>query len=499
MKNLIKNTRPTRLATLLAILLSAACYFLGAGFNEIWPLAWVAPLPILWLGLSETRQRVILISAFLAYFLGGLNVLFYLKTLLPLAVFIPGQIISAIFFAIIIFVSCQMIKRTRTWYSVFIFPAAWVTYEFLAAHFSSAGTLDSVAYSQSSVLPIIQMVSITGIWGVSFLLALFPSAVAVAWFLHCESRKNRARFQAHKFLDLSCILSLCIPLSIFLLVLAFGYLRLANDSKNKTIKIGLLAVPETISDLLSREPSKATEIAKRFIQEIPKLKNQHADIVVMPEKIIATTAANEKRILSFFQKAARDNKISLVLGVNQIKSDGKYNTALFIDENGHIRAEFHKEHMLPGLESGYVRGKKVAIIPLKQGLAGLTICKDMDFISPGRNYSQKGVGIMFVPALDFVIDDWLHAKPAILRGVEGGYSVVRSAQWGLLSVTDAYGRVLAYKKTSLKNPTILVADVPMGEGKAFYAQCGNGFAWLCVILFLILFVFVFAFRGKRLL
>jgi apolipoprotein N-acyltransferase len=151
--------------------------------------------------------------------------------------------------------------------------------------------------------------------------------------------------------------------------------------------------------------------------------------------------------------------------------------------------------MLPGPESDYVRGKKLVLIPLKSGLAGLAICKDMDFISPASRYSQEAVGVMFVPALDFVIDDRLHAKPAFLRGVEGGYSVVRSAQWGLLSVTDAYGRVVVLQKTSSKNPTFLVVQVPMGSGNSIYSRYGNWFVWLCGILFLIFLCVLFS-RGK---
>ncbi len=364
--SVIKNIRPTRFTTLLAILLSAFCYFWGTGFNEIWPLAWLAPLPILWLGLSEARWRVILISAFFAYLLGGLNVLYYLKTHLPLKVFIPGQIISAIFFACIIFLSCLMIKRIKAWYSIFIFPTAWVTYEFLTAHFSSAGTLDSLAYSQMSFLPIIQIVSITGIWGISFLLALFPSTIAVTRYLQYEHGKCLPSKKARKFSYIAPLLCFCIP---FLLVLGFGCIRLAYSQENNAIKIGLLAVPESISDILSRNPLKTQELAQRFIQEIPKLKNKNIKILVMPEKILTTTTANENLILGMFQKAAKENKLALVLGLSQIKSNGKYNTALFIDEKGNIRAEYHKEHMLPGPESGYVRGKKLAIISLKSGLS----------------------------------------------------------------------------------------------------------------------------------
>jgi hypothetical protein len=33
--------------------------------------------------------------------------------------------------------------------------------------------------------------------------------------------------------------------------------------------------------------------------------------------------------------------------------------------------------------------------------------------------------LMLVPAWDFNADGWLHARMAVLRGVEGGYAIVR--------------------------------------------------------------------------
>ncbi len=466
---------------IIAILVSAACYFWGTGFNEIWPLAWIAPLPILWLGLSETRSGLILISAFLAYFLGSSNEYYYLQTHLPISLLIPSQILGSIFFAIIIFLSCQMIKRRRAWYCIFVFPTAWVTYEFVNAFFSSAGTLDSLAYSQTSILPIIQIASITGLWGISFLLSLFPSTIIVAWYLGSD-RKNSS-FSLFHF-----ILSFIIPLSIFSLVLIFGFIRLASIPNHNTRPIGLLTVPETISDIFSKDPERAKKIAESFIKELPKLKIENASLVLMPEKILTTTPKDEKAILALFQKAADNNQLALVLGINQLKLEGKYNTALWIEKNGNFMSEYHKQHMLPGLESGYILGKKTEAIPLKFGLAALAICKDMDFIFPSQQYAREGVGLMLVPALDFVIDDWLHAKPAIMRGVEGGYAVVRVAQRGLLTVSDAYGRVLARQRASPKSPTFLVSEVPIGSGKTIYSQYGDWFAWLCSLLFLILVI-----------
>ena len=73
---------------------------------------------------------------------------------------------------------------------------------------------------------------------------------------------------------------------------------------------------------------------------------------------------------------------------------------------------------------------------------------------------------------------------AVLRGVEGGYAVARSAANGLLTVSDARGRILAERSSSDSADVLLFAIVPIGPGGTFYSRSGDWFAWLCVIIVL---------------
>ncbi len=62
----------------------------------------------------------------------------------------------------------------------------------------------------------------------------------------------------------------------------------------------------------------------------------------------------------------------------------------------------------------------------------MAICKDMDFERTLRADARQGaIRILAVPANDFVKDDWIHARMAIMRGVENGFAVVRSAFHGI--------------------------------------------------------------------
>ena len=68
-----------------------------------------------------------------------------------------------------------------------------------------------------------------------------------------------------------------------------------------------------------------------------------------------------------------------------------------------------------------------------------------------------------------------------LRGVENGYAVVRSSRDGLLSVSDAYGRMLAVADSSAYPGTSLFAKVTVGPRvSTIYTRIGDALGWLCV-------------------
>jgi apolipoprotein N-acyltransferase len=89
--------------------------------------------------------------------------------------------------------------------------------------------------------------------------------------------------------------------------------------------------------------------------------------------------------------------------------------------------------------------------------------------------------MLIVSASDFVADGWLHGRMAVLRGVEGGFSIARSADLGILTATDDRGRVLAEQNTVIGPPLVTeVATVPVRHDATIYSRFGDWFAWLCM-------------------
>lgn len=112
----------------------------------------------------------------------------------------------------------------------------------------------------------------------------------------------------------------------------------------------------------------------------------------------------------------------------------------------------------------------------------MEICKDMDFPGIIRRDAARGVRLMGVPAGDFGKDAWLHGRMAVMRGVEDGFALVRAANDGLVTASDAEGRVTASKMDTPSGLTAIIADLPLGPGPTLYTRIGNTFPWLCVAL-----------------
>jgi apolipoprotein N-acyltransferase len=107
----------------------------------------------------------------------------------------------------------------------------------------------------------------------------------------------------------------------------------------------------------------------------------------------------------------------------------------------------------------------------------------MDFQRTLRGDAAAGartgsLGVMLVPAWDFTADGWMHARMAILRGVEGGYAIVRAAANGLVTVSDSRGRLLGSRPSGKNGYESVVVDVPRGPGATIYVRIGDMFGWL---------------------
>lgn len=460
---------------IITVMLSSAAYYFSTGIYNCWFLTWLAPIPLFIYTLESTMALVIFASV-ITYFIGFSSSIFvYSNTIIPVALLVYGNIIDAVMFTVLLVLFRYMAFKKKHWAWSFVFASGWTAAEFITSLHSTAGTFNSIAYTQVFNLPAIQIASVTGIWGITFLLMLVPASIALSWYY----RKNSKL----------CLKTIVIPISILILTLIFGLYRLSVPVQGPSIKIGMASINMSLEELRSRgQQHEAEKIMNRYVHCIDLLSRSGAEVILLPEKIITLNLNEQPNLLQLLADAARSNQITLIAALD-IQDDSKlYNSAYLFSPRGEILLKYDKQHLLPFSEGSYIPGQELSIRTLEdKSIWGIAICKDMDFQEPSRGYSQRGINLLFVPALDFKVDALLHARIAIMRGVEGNYAVARAAQWGLLSLSSNKGNIIDMASNSAeKNDVLLIGEIKLDQGKSIYGRFGNWFGYFSEGLFIFL-------------
>lgn len=478
----MNSNRSSLLLAFLALIGSSAALYFGTGLHPIWWLAWLAPIPVLLLAPRVSRKWAFGVALF-SWAAGALNEWHFFRGILgiPLIIVLLVTLLPALFFAADVLAYSSFL-RTSTWGAALIFPIGWVFCEFVGESLSIHGTAGNISYSQMNFLPVLQLASVTGIWGISFCMFLFASTVSV--FLSGNDSRNG---------NVKRSLAIAVGL-ILAAVLGFGSWRLHSTTAQNTVEVGLVA-SDLPQNIVTEEHNDTLRLMHGYAAEGEKLAAQGAKVIVIPEKLSVVLNSDLPDIDPLFTSVAEKTGASIAVGVIHPTPDAKWNEARLYSPDGKIRT-YEKHHLLTPFESSFKVGTERTEWQEPSGKWGMTICKDMDFPLLGREYGNDGTALLLVPAWDFSLDGWLHGRMAILRGVESGFSIVRAPKQGILTVTDDRGRVLAERETKSAPFVSLLATVPVHHDGTIYARFGDWFALVNIAALLALIASRFMQRSR---
>jgi apolipoprotein N-acyltransferase len=315
-------------------------------------------------------------------------------------------------------------------------------------------------------LPFLQLASITGPWGMSFLLLLFPATLAIGLYL-----RHKEPGQALRIVGAS--------LGVIVLVLIFGAVRLALPVPGEQVKVGLIASDQPVNVNVADEGAATQRLFREYAGQAERLAARGAQVIVLPEKLGVIVDPDTKGADSIFQAVADKTQATIVAGLIHVSHPLRYNQAR-VYAPGVPVLSYDKHHMLPPFESNLKPGTALTLIPRHSQTWGVEICKDMDFAPLSRRYGQAGVGLLLVPGWDFDIDRWWHGHIAVMRGVESGFSIAHAAKNGYLTVSDNQGRILAETRSDSAPFATLLAGAPVVHDTTLYLVLGDWFAWLAL-------------------
>ena len=469
-----KQDQPHPALILSAILLSAAGYYWTYGLFPIWELAWLAPVPILWLA-PRLSARIAAVAAFFAMAVARFDMWSYYRLLhLPLLLMIAAVVMPAVVFALAIGLFRSFLRRGKPLLAVLAFPAALVSYEFLFSLWQ--GTFGNTAYTQLPNLPVLQLAALTGIWGISDLVAFVPAAAIALLYVRGPQRRTLAAALA----------------VVLVAVLGYGFVRLADTpAAPSTVRVGF-AESHVGANMFPSEPGPIMSLMQGYADQVRELAAQGALFVVLPEK---SARVDDQvlpqlmpRIDSLFEQTARATGVQIDLGVLHVTGGRAWNEARLYSPAGSLEAVYRKHHLVPVAEGGTTPGTDISVLPQPQ-VIGLQICRDMDYPELARRYAKQNVGLMLVPAWEFGPDYLWHGHMALMRAVEDGFTLVRTAKEGYLTASDDRGRILAEKLTLPETGfTTMLATVPVRHDSTLYQRWGDWFAWVDLALLALLLV-----------
>jgi len=452
---------------------------LAMSLHPWWPVAWVAATPLLAASFLATQGETAVL-AIVAALIGSISTTGYLLEVAGPIVAILAPIGRALGLVVTVSLTRRAVVRWGHWLSVFVYPALTAGFDMLESSYSGHGSAGGFALSQMNAIAVIQVASLAGISGIVFVVNLVASGLAIAWY----QRSRKGQFRT----------GYVVAGAVVFAALAFGFLRLALAPREPEIPVGLV-VEDTPPNVQANSIDAPLWTAyKTGIEDVAR---RGASVVVLPEKIATFTTSEAEAMRRALDRVAEADQIYLLVGVAVAAPDHKENRAWLLSPAGSLDADYAKRHLVPGFEDAFVPGRIMIARIVEGTLTGIAICKDMDFPRLGREYGRASARLMLVPAYDFGRDDWEHSRVAILRGVEGGYSIVRSARDGFLNISDSYGRVLYQERSSKRPYASLEARVPIGSGMTVYNRIGDTFGWLALALGITLSAFALRSRRKE--
>lgn len=434
---------------------SGVLFLLSIDMGPLGALALIAPVPVLLYALTAERMRSVAVWAFAAGFVARLNLVqAYVDVFPPMVLAVWMGTLPLWFMGVVL--ATRWIARGSLWPALFSYPLLTTASEFLFSTVSPHGSFGALGYAMSGVPPVLQLASLGGVAALTFFASFVPMVIVL--LIRTPDRWR------------TILLAAGLPAAA---VLLFGASRLTEHYDGKT-RVAEVAIDSLQDDELASE-LHAMANAVTYSDVLGRLADRQPKYILLPEKSLIQRPGWIDTGMPL-QAAADRLGIPIVAGFDQTLTDGSQNNVARLFRPQGAPSRYLKRRLIPGLEDGFNAGTE----SFTAGALGIAICKDMDFAPMIRDYGRRGVRLMLVPAWDFRADTELHARMALVRGVENGFAVARAAADGVLTISDAYGRLIAETPTDAKGPTVLVADVGMISSATIYDRVGDLFGWLTV-------------------
>ena len=445
-------------------------------FNGRWILpiaAFIAPLFLI----RFLRYQKPFIGFLFIVLAGWISNIFIWKGMMPMSGFFYYflMFMMSLSTALIFLIDRVYSQRLKGIISTLIFPSAYVIMDYIVISTNPSGSFGTLAHTQTS-LPLLQIISVTGIWGVVFIITWTSSIIN--WLWDCSFQKSKINL---------ALLIYGIPM---LSIILFGQIRLFTGAEDETVRVASINISkDALHNRFNANIDSLVEKANNnFLTHCEIAAASGAKIVFGIETVISLHKDKENEFIEKAKIVAQKEGIYLGLpmevipkGFPKVRPENKI---IWISPRGQILYTYHKTKPTPG-EGNYGDGK-IKFFDSPYGRISSSICFDMDFPSLISQVNKMNIDIMLVPGNDWQEITPYHTYVASARAIEQGFNMVRAASRGFSASFNYKGQLLSSLDYFKTENLILYSDLPTKGQKTIYSILGDYFAWMCIVFLMII-------------
>ena len=502
-KSFPKGQPGLRLALLAGLLL-----FLANPPFALWPLAWVALVPLILSVNRAGRWRQALWRGYLFgwAFLGptwywtGLTIVGWTHSAIGWLAWFVLTMILAGYYALWGAATWWVTRRVTGHWRIVAPAALWVLVEWLRTVGASTMPWAQVSYTQYHFLPVLQIAEWTGAYGVSFLILLFNAALAYRW------KEKDAPSSLKPVLRVAALVAI---------VSLFGAIRLAKPDTGQPLVVAAMQ-----GNFKSNDAHESREQQIRTFTALTQEARTTAPLpglYVWGESSSPGDALTDYGAYTFLHTLANQAHAPILVGsrLEEVVSEKdrrlniESNAAVLFPTDGSKPLRYNKQQLVPFGEFIPLRslipsalgdtfeiprndvtpGNETTVFKFHDPQAGQValgpfICYESMYPLYARSMARQGANLLVTQSND----DWFQSEAAmeqhlaavVLRAIETRREVVRSTTTGVTGFIDTRGVLLS--RAPINAPAILKQTVHLRTGLTLYTLLGDWFVLACALL-----------------
>ena len=473
-------------------------------------LAWVGPALILFAARGGHAFRLGYLAGF-THYLVSLSWLLHITNsvrggakVLPVLGWMALAAYLALYPALWTWLCASDVARTwraRTLWALFC-AVAWVAMEMAVARMLTGFPWNLLGASQQKLLPLLQIASWTGVYGVAFLVVWFSASLRNTLLAFLERPAARSVW----------LRELALPVAVCAACYAFGLHRMTSATPApRTLRVAL--VQPSIPQTSIWNPAEADARFAQLLELTAAALTNKVDLLIWPEGAVPKLVRDDVPTQRAIARLAASNNVWIIIGSDDYDLRGTnelyYNSSFLVSPRGELVSTYRKRRLvifgeyiplfewfsfmkyLTPITGGFTAGERPVTFDLDslRAKTSVLICFEDVFPHYAREHAAEDVDFLVNITNDGWFGEsaaqWQQAACAALRAVENGLPLVRCANNGISCWIDRFG---ALHNTAFDDSTdvyragfkIVTVPIAAARPRTFYNQHGDWFGWGCV-------------------